>query len=304
VDSFFNRSKSDIAFQEFTLAGAAVMATDLPEFSKNAGCTVFTGDEGFERSLEILINNSPLRFALNHESLYHLPLLSDTNQLRKDVIEKLLIFKKKYHPGKVELPTFTDKQFHDYELSHGMTPDLEQYQQMNEKTAKWIIETMNPRFVLELGCGVGGTLLELLRRGVTAYGLELNPNSVQYFKEHYPVFGNQIIQADITTEPMITDGVGDLVYSIECFEHITMPEDWWNKFLSDLASKFKFFYFTSTPFYSVESFDIAWGHNNIRLMSRWKKLFEANGWQLISNPKITVPWDLYFKSVIIEPSTQ
>jgi hypothetical protein len=103
---------------------------------------------------------------------------------------------------------------------------------------------------------------------------------------------------------MITDGVGDLVYSIECFEHITMPEDWWNKFLSDLASKFKFFYFTSTPFYSVESFDIAWGHNNIRLMSRWKKLFEANGWQLISNPKITVPWDLYFKSVIIEPSTQ
>ncbi len=293
--SFFNRSKTNIAFQEFTLAGAVVLASDLPEFDRN-GVLLFMNEVELTQQLEDLIHDTTSRLRNYEEALLHLPRLSEVNEIRKDVIERLIRHKKQFRPLVNELPVFTDKQFHDYELSHGMTPDLEQYQQLNEKTAKWIIETMNPKNALELGCGVGGTLLELLKRGVNAYGLELNPHSVQYFKDHYPVYQKQIIQADITEEPIVVDECGDLVYSIECFEHIDKSEEWWRDYLYDLSTKFKHFYFTSTPYHTVESFDIAWGHVNVRLMSRWKKLFEASNWELVSNPKITVPWDLFFKS--------
>jgi 2-polyprenyl-3-methyl-5-hydroxy-6-metoxy-1,4-benzoquinol methylase len=297
TDTLFNRSKTNIAFQELTLAGATVIASNLPEFF-TYGCMQFGNAAHLDRTIDCLIEGEELRMELYQMAITGLLRLSDVNNIRIGVINELTKNKKVYHPAKIELPTFTDKQFHDYELSHGMTPDLEQYQQLNEKTARWIIETMNPKNALELGCGVGGTLHELLKRGVNAFGFELNPHSVKYFQDHYPIYRHQIIQADITTEPVLVDDEkgGDLVYSIECFEHITMPEDWWIKYLNDLSLKFRHFYFTSTPFYTVESFDRAWGHNNIRLMSRWKKLFEMSGWELINSPKITVPWDLYFKS--------
>lgn len=295
VDSLFNRSKSNIAFQEFTLAGAAVLASDLPEF-KVPGCATFK--DGIELTLELEKHIEVPEFCIEdyETALKHLPILGFVNEQRKDIIEKLLTGKKKFHPIKKDIQIFTDKQFHDYELAYGMTPDLEAYQELNEKTAKWIVDTMNPKSALELGCGVGGTMIELLKKGVNVVGFEMNPHSVQYFKEHYPVYQNQIILTDITKEPIDNDSVGDLVYSIECFEHITMPEEWWSNYLTELSKKFRYFYFTSTPFHSIESFDRIWGHCNIRIMSRWKKLFEDNGWECISNPRIAVLWDLHFKS--------
>lgn len=295
TDTLFNRSKSNIAFQEFTLAGAAVIASDLPEF-RQPGCTTIKDDSELTTAVSQLIGYPDLVQDAYKTALKHLPRLSDVNELRSDIIEELLSTKAKFKPQKKELPIFTAKQFHDFELAYGLTPEMGDCKKLNEQTANWIISNTDPKSALELGCGVGGVMLELLKHGVNAIGFELNPHSVQYFKEHYPVFKNQIVEADITKEPVEVNEVGNIVYSIECFEHITMPEEWWSQYLTDLSKKFKHFYFSSTPYYTAESFDKVWGHDNIRIMSRWKKLFEFNGWELISNPRVTTKWDMFFRS--------
>lgn len=295
TDTVFNRSKSNIAFQEFTLAGAAVLASALPEFAQ-PGCGNFNNASELSFMVQNLIDRPQLTDVWYNEAIKNLPTLSDVNELRKDLIENLLSERKKLQPIKKELPVFTEKQFHDFELAYGLTPDMEGCQKLNQQTANWIIKTVDPKSALELGCGVGGVMLELLKQGVNVMGFELNPHSVQYFKDHYPVFRHQIFQADITKEPIEVDTPGDIVYSIECFEHITMPEEWWNQYLTDLSKKFKHFYFSSTPYHTMESFDHAWSHYNVRIMSRWKKLFESNGWELVSSPQVTTKWDMFFAS--------
>lgn len=296
VNSKFNLCKSNLAWMEMTLAGATVLASDLPEFNV-PGCTVFDSNEYLEKTVSLMIGNPELRLSLYEESIENLPKLSQINEKRKDLIEELVISRKKKAPITMVLPPATDQQFHDHELAYGYTQGFENYDKLSERVANYFIQTFDPKSTLELGCGTGGTLLHLLKRNVNAFGFEINPHSVQYFKDRYPVYREQVLLTDITKEPVENNGIGDLVYSIEVFEHITMSEDWWNTYLTDLSKKFKNFYFSSTPYYSVESFDNYWGHINIRTNSTWCKLFEANGWKFVGQPRIATTWDLLFKSV-------
>jgi len=200
---------------------------------------------------------------------------------------------------KPTLPPATDLEFHNYNLSHGNTQDWPEYMMAHQKAADYLVKKTNPKTSVEYGCGTGGTLLAMLNRGVMARGLEINPHAVEYFKEHHPVFENQIYLCDFTKEPIEGDEPCDLGLSIEVFEHIDMPERWWEAFIEDLAKKYRYFYFSSTPYKTTDSRDEFWGHKNLRRTTDWIKLFQFNDWDFVENPRILTSWDCLFKSRVV-----
>lgn len=289
-DTLFNRSKSNCSQLEGLIAGAPCFASDLPEFAYAEKFS--TSDElitllddiavstaWYDNYLEI-IYKTQLKFA---------PLLSQVNEQRLDILETI---KSERKVRKVA----TDLEFHEYALSHGLSNDYPDHDSQTDKITKYVVDTFNPRFVMELGAGNGGLLYKLLQKGIVAYGLEINPHEAAYFQNRYPVYAKQMIVGDITTEPLVVDEPGDLVISVEVFEHIDKPDEWWVAYLGDLATKFRNFYFTSTPFHYIEEQDVFWGHRNIKLQSQWRSLFENAGWLYIDNPRILANWDLLFKS--------
>lgn len=294
-DNKFNRAKSNIGWQEFTLAGAAVIASDLPEFTKNQGCWTVVDNHDLVGAFHELQDRT-IREACYRQSLREVPVLSLVNEVRRDIIDELLTSTKKYAPNAPEKRLATDLEFFEHSLTHGHTQDDKNYQELMSGVADWIIKTLNPKTTLELGAGTGGTLVELLKRGVMAYGLEINPYSIQYFKDNHPMYENQLVSFDFTKERLEFDAVGDLVVSFEVFEHINMPEEWWVDFLSHLSANFKYFYFSSTPYHETEAWDHYWGHINLKRTSSWINLFEKSGWKFVSNPKTLVNWDALFAS--------
>lgn len=297
-DTKFNRCKSNIAWIEGTLAGATVLATDLPEFKSN-GCYDVT-PKTIYKELDFLIN----LFKESHrESLTHIiacssiPRLSQVNELRKDLIESLTTSAKKYAPNTKQHPKATDQEFLEYAMSHGHTQDDPRYQEAHAKAVNYLFEYTNPKYVFEIGFGTGATLVEFLKKGVMAYGVETNPYSYQYFIDRYPMYRHQVACEDVTKEGIEVAGEkGDLLLSIEVFEHINMPEEWWDSFLKDLSKKFKYFYFSSTPYSDPDSFMEFWGHCNVRRTTEWISLFERNGWKFEKQPRILTDWDLIFRS--------
>lgn len=287
----FNYSKSSIGWQEFTMAGATVIASPLPEFMQPG--VILSTPTDLLTKFELALKHPDLFY---EQSLNAVPRLSRVNEKRLDILEELKSRKTLYTPCIKQKETLTPEQFHNHTLSHGWTSDDHHYKNAHSELAEWLINTLNPKTALELGCGSGGTLVELLKRGVMAYGIELNPRSVQYFKDRNPMYENQIFEGDITTEPIDSDTTGDLVYSLEVFEHISKPDEWWVNLLNSLSKKFKYFYFSSTPYYKNEHWDEKWGHINIKKTSSWKALFEQAGWKFVSNPKILVNWDLLFET--------
>ena len=297
IDNEFNRAKSNISYLEGTLAGATVIAPNLPEFVR-PGCVLINGPEDLVPTFNELIESQDARrYYLRYKrAITNLPKLSEINELRRDIIEELLTLDKKWKPLNPPKQTATEQEFHEHNLAYGHNQADPQYQAFHSKAVDNLIKLINPQTVVEYGCGSGGTLAEFLKRGVVAHGIEYSPIAVKYFKDHHPLFANQIIEADITKEPIDLDKPADLGVSIEVFEHINMPPEWWDTFISGLSERFKYFYFTSTPYYTTEQHDFWWGHSNIRKTSTWIKLFEKNGWIYESNPKFLVGWDLIFRS--------
>jgi 2-polyprenyl-3-methyl-5-hydroxy-6-metoxy-1,4-benzoquinol methylase len=297
-DNDFNRCKSVISLFEGVVAGAAVIAADLPEF-RHYGACVFKSNKELVVALKDVIDDKEVWEHYYESQIHAVPKLSQTNRIRKVIIEDLLNRDKKLRPIKRELTVATDREFYEYALSHGHSQDEPEYQKHHGKAVEWLIKTVNPKTVVEYGCGPGGTLIEFLKRGIQAYGLELNPYNIEYIKERYPMYANNVFQCDFTKEPVDGDTYCDLGMSIEVFEHITMPDEWWDNFIQDLSKKYKYFYFTSTPFYTTEWMDNWWGHVNIRRSSSWIQLFERNGFKFLQNPRILVSWDMLFSSKIL-----
>lgn len=291
VDDKFNRCKSAIGLYEGVLAGAVVCSPKLPEFV-NYGSEWFTGNED-------LVKTSSNLLRVDNDWLYSfqlskVPRLSKVNELRKDIIENLK--PGKYKPTMPVLRVATDQEFNDYELSRGHNIEDQSYAQGHTKAVEWIVKTVNPKTAIEYGSGMGATLLFMLKAGIMAYGLEINPNSVEYFQEHYPMYKDQVKLVDFLKEPIESDEPCDLGLSIEVFEHIKMDEGEWDKFILSLSKLHRKFYFSSTPYHTTEEFDHFWGHINIRRTTDWVKLFERNGWKLINHPRVLTNWDCLFES--------
>jgi 2-polyprenyl-3-methyl-5-hydroxy-6-metoxy-1,4-benzoquinol methylase len=277
-DNNFNRCKSAIALFEGVAAGAVVLSSDLPEFGEYGAAYFHDNDHLVLMAHDILKHKDiwNMYYECQSESV---PRLGDINELRKDIIEEVLAKDKKLRPLRKEKSLASDKEFYEYAISHGHSQDDPQYLKHHTKAVEWLIKTVNPKTVVEYGCGPGGTLIPFLQRGIQAYGLEYNQYNVEYIKERYPMYASNVFHVDITKEPVEGDTYCDLGISIECLEHINMPEEWWDSFISDLSKKYKYFYFSSTPYHTTESWDHWWGHSNIRRSSSWINLFERNGWK-------------------------
>ncbi len=79
----------------------------------------------------------------------------------------------------------------------------------------------NPKPTLEVGCGMGVLTQFLLQRDdIITYGAEIDKESVEYLKEHYPEFAPRLIEGDflrMNLKESFSDGVnviGNFPYNI------------------------------------------------------------------------------------------
>lgn len=95
IDNKFNRSKSNIAYQEFGYSQAAVLAPDWQEW-RHYGCTNYSSPEDFYEKLKHLIEHPKLR-AINGQIAMNNVLgnmsIREANEPRRQVISKLLEIK-------------------------------------------------------------------------------------------------------------------------------------------------------------------------------------------------------------------
>jgi len=173
----------------------------------------------------------------------------------------------------------TDKEFFDYELSIGVTPENPDYFNLMNGVAN-IIKNYS-RNIIEIGAGMG-TLGEcLIHKGCDYYGIE--PNK---FHRDF-AYSRSIVLNDLGNYPNHCQ----MIVSIEVFEHLT--DEQIRDYLSNIQCQY--FYFSSTPYTTTEEFDKWWGHINIKSEEEWIKLFSEFGFTL--DKKLTIPteWSLLFK---------
>lgn len=192
---------------------------------------------------------------------------------------------------------FTDKQFFDWEIEHGLYPGGHNkgFYAVHEKLARFIL-SRNIETHLDLGGGNSPLTKILQDKGVEASLIELNPYSVQLQRNYGTL---NVYELDFCANGLY--GKYDIITSIEVFEHIDdkklLP------FIADLANHCKYFIFSSTP-YLDPAFDEQWGHVNIKSIDQWIELFKANGFELMVDETVhlqsnTIPttWVLMFKSL-------
>lgn len=297
----FNRSRSNNIWIEGTLAGAVVVATELPEFKQMGVIPAPVGN--FKAGFDLAVTcNQDVYFEASKQSI---PSLGKVNKLRFDLVHQLLekASKSRITPKKLKQPGFlSDEDFFKYYLKMGWTQETVSHRDANYKAVDWMIDTFAPKRVLELGSGPGLMLERFHQEQVFALGIEKNQYFVDYFRQRNPLTGFMTIQGDITDELEFPEPF-DLVISIEVFEHIDQPEEKWDAMLTKLAQNAKWFVFSSTPYRSGAEFDIQWGHVNVRRYEKWKELFARNGWEFHSNPNKIISWDAVFKSTIFGAET-
>jgi len=181
---------------------------------------------------------------------------------------------------------FTDKEFFDYEVEHGWTPDNPDYLWLHAATAS-LIARYKPRRVLEIGPGMG-TLLECLaKKGIYAAGIDTNRFHREFFVKRNPSLADRYGLLNHKFDL----GSFDFVASIEVFEHMT--DELIHEYMKQLKSRY--FLFSSTPNKTTPEFDAQWGHINLKQESEWIDLFSKYGYRL--KKKLTLPaeWALLFK---------
>ena len=174
----------------------------------------------------------------------------------------------------------SDKEFYDYEVSIGVTPENPDYYNLMDQVAYNI--SLIAKDVIEIGAGMG-TLGEcLLKRNCSYYGIEPN----KYHREFAKTRGIEL--HDLGDYP----NKCDLIISIEVFEHLTDRQI--NDYLSTIEAKY--FYFSSTPHLTTPEFDNWWGHINIKQENEWISLFNKFGYKLIAKNGMPTDWTLIFQN--------
>lgn len=297
----FNEGKSNISWIEGTLAGAAVLAPNMEKFRK--GCALYNTPDEFEAMLQLLISDQTVRREYYTKSQKAIPNLQEVNIQRLQVAYLLQSLDRRLKPTEVHPKSFTDLEIFEYAMKRGHIQENPGYTEGHHKLAEWLQKTYNIENMVEFGCGPGAVIEKFLMLNVVAHGLDINPHMLDYFVERNPVFSEYVKLCDFTKDFKATD-VFDLGVSIEVFEHISMPEEDWDAFITMLAKHFRWFYFTSTPYHTSEEFDTQWNHVNLRRYEKWKELFERNGWEWTGNPRQIVKWDMMLKSRLADVVTE
>ena len=173
----------------------------------------------------------------------------------------------------------TAKEFFDYEISIGVTPENPDYWELMNGTAN-IIKNYS-RNVIEIGAGMG-TLGECLEhKGVDYYGIEPNRYHQAFAKNR-----GQLLHG-IDNYP---NRCG-MIVSIEVFEHLT--DEQINDYLENIDASYLLL--SSTPYTTTPEFDAWWGHINIKQTDEWIEFMAEYGYTLYNRLTIPTDWTLLFK---------
>lgn len=162
------------------------------------------------------------------------------------------------------------------------------------------LQTMGCTSVFEFGSGLGFFLSACQRIGLYNFiGYDIN----QYERDFAISKGiepSKYILAKWVTKyqqgryKLQIKGKYDAIYSTEVFEHMTDQD---LSFVMPILYKAcnKYFYFTSTPHASADpSWDIEWGHINIKHKDEWIAVFKRHGFDYAFDVTEVTPWGMLF----------
>jgi len=197
---------------------------------------------------------------------------------------------------------FTDKQFFDWEIEHGLYPggSNKGFYEVHEKLAKFILQFHSGYIDTHLDLGGGNSpLTKILQdNGVKAQLMEDNKYSIE-LQQDYGV--KETFWCDFTKMDF-ADTKYDFITSIEVFEHI--DDNILTPFIKQLWNHCEYFLFSSTPNKDTPEFDEQWGHVNIKSTDEWIRIFTEAGFELLKKETeflqkncIPTTWTLMFKSL-------
>jgi len=169
------------------------------------------------------------------------------------------------------------------------------YRALFEALASWICNTLHTKTSLEIGCGPGYLIECMVRLGVDAHGIDGNRHFwndfqlLRYNNKHRYVL-------DALFEKPVQRA--DTFISIEVFEHI--PDDRLHHIMKRVRDEVRprFIVFSSTPFASeIPSWDLQWGHINLKQPAEWTRFFSQYGFRLHSAKPPVTEWSQLYERV-------
>lgn len=286
----FNHAKSNIAWQEGTLAGAKIVMPYWEEWKDLPGYH-YEDNEGFKAAFRLALEGKDkniVRYAKNH--LCENFDLGKVNAQRIDIALTIKPIKEERNIDSVQ--PFTDLEFFRYNKEHGWTQDNPLWNKGMDQTVAYCVDILKAKSAVDIGCGSGALLEAFLRKGIAAYGIDSNTVNKEYFDNRNPEESHRFI-LDYAQNAVIDQKV-DVVTCIEVFEHI--PDEFNEQILTLWKERCDYFLFSSTPYTDTPEFDKQWGHINVKPTDHWIKFFEKNGFLLIQKLDYPAPWALLFKS--------
>ena len=183
-----------------------------------------------------------------------------------------------------------NKFFFDKSVELGFTTrDYESLVNLHTNGAR-TLQIMGCTSVFEFGSGLGFFLSACQRVGFYKHvGYDINPYERDF------AISKGIDPGRYLIGKLKTHGSYDAIYSTEVFEHMTDAE--LKKVMPVLYNACKkYFYFTSTPHASADpTWDIEWGHINIKQKDEWIALFKRHGFDYMQDATDVCSWGMLFK---------
>lgn len=302
-DTLFNASKSNISWQESTLAGAVTL---FPKFHTEfvEGMVGYNNADDFYSNLKnLMVTDVRDKVLESFSTLLNRFMLERMFNLRQLIIDTL-IGKSMCLPNRgyrsfqvITAAPFSDEGHYNNAVENKLTQDHEDYKKGYIALGKFLLERYKPDSVMEFGPGPGALIEMFLDCKVPqVIGLDINPIFKAYFDLRNPHYKNAYNLGDCTDVNI--EGVFDLGVAIEVFQ--MLPEDAIEPLLKYLSGKFKHFYFSATPYSGTFKTDIELGHYTIWTYERWKDAWERNGWKWVENPIQGINHDMLLESTAIK----
>ena len=173
---------------------------------------------------------------------------------------------------------YTDKEFLQYELDHGINLDNLQFLDL----AKHTIEQLNGygSTMIDYGCGVGA-----YAKAAMDYGFKVE--AIEKFKAHKDYLKIKLPELKIISKLKSVD----IMLFIEVAEHMTD-----NQIIGLFdQGQPKWILFSSTPYKT--SFDDEWGHINIKQPLEWDDLFLKIGYRKHKDLTLPTEWSKIYQLI-------
>ena len=173
---------------------------------------------------------------------------------------------------------YTDQQFIEYELAHGISLDNPGFMDLARNT----INQLNGygASVLDYGCGVGAYSKAAMDFGLDVYAFEKFKAHKEYLKKNLP-------DLKLITKLKQTD----IMLFIETAEHMT--DNQIGLIFEQVEPKWILFSSTSAR----TDFDEAWGHINVKEQSEWDDFFLRMGYRLHKHLSLPTEWSKMYEKI-------